>query len=141
MAARRALFRRSWSVPVPTAPKSSKTSHGELVWEFGTTSDHRCGPFALSVGTMTTHSDNNVDPTSTVLRPLLQHWARQSGALSALPEAPVVTDLPRHDTLALARLVRRLARSDRSKPGPGWHYRSVPLQGLADERDAAPTRG
>jgi hypothetical protein len=57
---------------------------------------------------MTTSRDfSDMPPTPEPLQPLLHDWLRQSGAISALPGAPVAAHRPTRRTLALRWLARR----------------------------------
>jgi hypothetical protein len=67
---------------------------------------------------MTTYRDSNNAGTSALLRPWLHSWAQQSGALSALPDAPVVADRPHRVTVMLTAILRRLPAWQRAAPGP-----------------------
>jgi hypothetical protein len=60
------------------------------------------------------------DHASLVLRPVVQTWLRRSGALSALPDAPVVPDRPR-------RRARRRARpAEVAVTSPATRRREAP---------------
>jgi hypothetical protein len=60
---------------------------------------------------MTTARDHyDMPPTPEPLQLLLRTWLQQTGAVSALPAAPVVPDRPARGTLARRWLVRRRAQ-------------------------------
>jgi hypothetical protein len=67
---------------------------------------------------MTTYRNSNTAGTSALLRPWLHRWAQQSGALSALPDAPVVEDRQPRATVTLTALLRRLAVWRSAAPRP-----------------------
>ena len=95
-------------------------SQPEVVCCFATESDRTPSPIVRTVHGMNKSRDDW--QTTLVLRGALDRWLAQSGAVSALPDAPVVQDR--------GRLIERIGRAGRFAPAASLRRRFPRLREL-----------